>query len=119
MKQTLTIPSHVELTIRRPSGEVETVVIPTDRARELSDGLFAQIVAATKAAGRGDVLAYKNCTKDVIESDQMYAERLAGEAADREYYASKRLERMMAYGEADECQDHGSRRELVIKGEMD
>jgi len=71
----------VDLTIKRPSGATETVRHPT--AMRMNDNLFAQIKAQTKAAGRGDVISYKNITetrevvlteadKDIIREDAIY-----------------------------------------------
>lgn len=49
---------RAELTIRRPNGEIETVVWPSDAS--LCQIKFEKIRAATKAAGRGEVLSYTN-----------------------------------------------------------
>lgn len=80
------IHSHSELTIRRPDGTVETV----RRPEKMGASLFAKIKAATKAAGRGDVLSYVNITKTasytVTAADEMDAR-------------SERQARMMRYGE--------------------
>lgn len=96
-KLTLTIPSHVELTVRRPNGDTEVIRHPS--LTSINDKVFAQIAASTKAAGRGEVLSYSNVTKQVEESDEMYAQRLAGEAADRATASTRNIERMMARGE--------------------
>lgn len=84
-RKTLQMASHVELTIRRPDGSIEVVRHP--KLAAINDRIFALLVSATKAAGRGDVLSYANITKDVEETDAVLAQRLAGEADDRAYYA--------------------------------
>ena len=45
------------LTVKRPSGDVETIVHPT--LTNISPAQFAQIQRDTKAAGRGEVLSYE------------------------------------------------------------
>jgi len=45
------------LTVKRPSGDVETIVHPT--LTNISPVQFAQIQRDTKAAGRGEVLSYE------------------------------------------------------------
>jgi hypothetical protein len=76
--------SHAEITIRRTSGEVETVKHPA----KLNDALFARIKAATKAAGKGDCLSYTLHTKDVELHIEGYAEALAAERAHDAHVAS-------------------------------
>lgn len=115
-KITYTVPSHVELTIRRPGGNIETVIM-TKPVRRITDREFSEIKAATAKAGRGEVVGYVNVTTEHVESDADYAERIALESADRDYASSKRMERMMAYGERDECAHHGSRREPSHKAD--
>lgn len=103
-RKTLKMASHVELTIRRPDGNIEVVRHPKFAA--INDQIFAQLVSATKAAGRGDILSYANITKDVEETDVVLAQRLAGEAADHAYDAYKAghdaIARMSAGGEKGE-----------------
>lgn len=55
---TKTYISGAKLTIRRADGNVE-IVVNTQHARNgvIPAGLFAKMVAATKAAGRGDILS--------------------------------------------------------------
>lgn len=53
----------VTVVIRRPNGIVETVDVSATYHR-LNDASFANIKAATKAAGRGDCLSYTNHTVD-------------------------------------------------------
>jgi hypothetical protein len=65
MAKMLTVPSHLEITIRRPSGGIETITHP--KFRTISDKDFRDIKAATLAAGRGECLSYVNVTKQVEE----------------------------------------------------
>ena len=70
MTKTISIPSHLEIDIRRPSGVVETIVHPT--LQVINARNFSEIKAATAKAGRGECLAYRCITKDVadtVESD--------------------------------------------------
>lgn len=75
------VPSHAELTICRPNGDIETVRFTG--GPELNPALFARIQTATKAAGRGDVLSYTN-VKKIVETPAEW-DRLAD--AEREYDA--------------------------------
>lgn len=97
------IPSHVEIDVRRPDGSVETVrpmnPVTGVEFRFLRDKDFAAMAAATKAAGRGDLLTYRNVTRqvpaaqptaaDLAEEDyirrtnRIYAASAGGEAHDR------------------------------------
>ena len=61
--KTQSINSHVEVTVRRPNGAVETVTLPG--VRFINDKIFSQVRKDTKAAGRGDVLSYENVMKTV------------------------------------------------------
>jgi len=45
------------LTVKRPSGNVETIVHPT--LTNISPAQFAKIQRDTRAAGRGEVLSYE------------------------------------------------------------
>ena len=54
-----------EIVIHRPDGSVDVVANPAG-TNELNPALFARIKAATKAAGRGDVVSYKNHKKDAV-----------------------------------------------------
>jgi len=91
--KTLEIASHVEIDVRRPSGEVETIM-PAGR-KAITAGDFAKMKAATKAAGRGDLLAYRNVIKtveDTIATDPSYI-------ADRSYVAERNaISRVSATG---------------------
>lgn len=67
---TIEIPSHLEIDVRRPNGDVETIRHPT--MRSLTKQQFAAMQQQTRAAGRGEVLSYRNVTKTVpaIEPDE-------------------------------------------------
>jgi len=84
----VTIPSHCELTIVRPNGETEIVnytVATKGQIRTMRDKEFAIIKAATAKAGRGDVVSYRNVTKQA----DVTAEVEAGRKSDAAYYAYK------------------------------
>lgn len=66
---TLQIPSHVEVDVRRPDGRVETVR-PTNPVtggvlRAITARQIAELKAATLAAGRGEVIDVRNVTREV------------------------------------------------------
>ena len=115
-RMTYTLPSHVELTVRRPDGSVETI-----RAEKLggyiNDAIFTKVVAATKAGGRGDVLSYRNVTREHTETDAEMAERERLEAIEAARAAPRwQTDPSMGFaGERDECAGHGSRREPAHK----
>ena len=44
--------------IKRPEGNIETVDVSANYPSGLSDIMFAKMAAATKAAGRGDMISY-------------------------------------------------------------
>jgi hypothetical protein len=113
-RMTYTVDSHVELTVRRPGGTVETVVAEKLGIR-INDAIFAQVAAATKAAGRGDVLSYRNVRREHTETDTQHAERMAGEATDRMLDNERAFDRYLRAGERDECAAHGSHREPTHK----
>lgn len=100
---TLQIPSHVEVDVRRPDGQVETVR-PTNPVtggvlRTITQRQIAELKAATSAAGRGEVLDVRNVTRtveaakpsaaDLAEEDYIrrtnaiYAASAGGERHDR------------------------------------
>lgn len=62
-KITVKVSDGCEVVIRRPNGELETVQNPAG-CREMNPALFARMKAATKAAGRGELVSYKNKQKD-------------------------------------------------------
>ncbi len=69
--------SKLTLKIKRPNGAIEFVVVP--KLKNISASQFAQIQAATRAAGRGKVLSYEVEYKDAEQatikssSDLFYA----------------------------------------------
>lgn len=71
-----------KLTIRRPTGDIETV-INTQLARNgvIPADIFAKMVAATKAAGRGDILSQEPNVVEISLADQRA--EIAGRLADR------------------------------------
>ena len=78
-----------EVSIRRPNGEIEVVSNPAG-IREMNKILFAKIVAANKAAGKGSVLSYINKTKKV---------EYVVSAADAATDSTAKIERLMRAGE--------------------
>lgn len=82
------VADFAEVTINRPTGLVEVVKLPN--IRELNPALFARIVRETKAAGRGDVVAYRNVKKATT-----YTVTAADAATDR----TAHIEHMMRAGE--------------------
>ena len=85
----ITVPSHVELTVVRPNGSTEVVKHPS--FTEISESTFKKMQEATKKAGKGNLVAYKNCKKEVAD----YVMSAADKATD----STSRIEKMMAYGE--------------------
>ena len=60
--------SQIILTIRRLNGVTEEV--PWTKSETMNKNLFAQIQAATRNAGRGDVLAWRAVVAEVaLERD--------------------------------------------------
>lgn len=97
--QTVKVPSHVEVDVRRPNGVVETITIP-GRTR-LIERQFAEMVVATRKAGRGEVLAYRNVEKDVPAPQPT-----AGDLAEMEYRRrTAAIYAASAGGERDETAD--------------
>lgn len=47
-----------KIEVKRPNGIVETVDVSETYKSGLTDAMFAKMAAATKAAGRGDMLSY-------------------------------------------------------------
>lgn len=89
---TIEVPIHVLLTIRRPNGEIEKVEATPGGMKAINDKIFAQLVKANKAAGRGDVLSYQNVKKTKNATVKLTSADVVGMESDR-------LEKMMAYGE--------------------
>lgn len=117
-KITVSVPSHVELTIRRPNGGIEIVNGPA-HIRSITTRQFADIQAAYSRSGKGEALSYANITKEVTESDEDYASRIHGQAMDALSESSRKIAEGMAYGERDESASHGSRSEPTHKSDME
>lgn len=98
---TVQVPSHVEITVRRPGGNVETVRMPGRTmvsAREIE-----QIKLQTAKAGRGEVLSVVNVTK-AVAAPQPSAADLERDAYERNRAA---VYRASAGGEPyDDGRDH-------------
>ena len=77
--KTFEVPSHVEMDMRRPNGVVETVRHPTWRS--MSAKTAEMVRKASKDAGRGDLIAWRNVTK--LETYTMSAADLADAASER------------------------------------
>lgn len=89
---TIEVPIHVLLTVRRPNGEIEKVEVTPGGFKAINDKIFAQMVKATKDAGRGDILSYEN-----IKITEDYTLKLTD--ADIAGIESDKIATMMAYGE--------------------
>lgn len=50
--------TRTTLTIRRPNGNIEVVDVSDKFLSGMTDGMFAKVAEANKAAGRGEVLSY-------------------------------------------------------------
>lgn len=72
---------HVEISIRRPNGQVEIVSKP-----DMTQPLFARMAKATKEAGKGDFLSWQWVAGTITMTD----EEEAAERSEREYDASTR-----------------------------
>jgi len=83
------VPDYCEITINRPDGSVDIVRNPAGR-REINPNFFNTIKAATKKAGRGDIVSYKNYQKE-----SFYTVTASDEAED----SSAQIERIMRGGE--------------------
>jgi len=62
----------VEITVRRPDGSVEIVNPKQDY---LTDGLFAAMRDATRKAGRGELISYRNVAAVVEMEESDYVGR--------------------------------------------
>ena len=88
-KINLMVADGCTITINRPDGTVDVLKNPGG-FREMNAIIFKKIVAATKAAGRGDVVAWENLKKPAT-----YTVSEADAATD----STEKIERTMAYGE--------------------
>lgn len=78
-----------EITINRPNGTVETMVNPGG-VREMNQILFARMAKATKSAGRGEVVSFRNLKKEAF-----YTVTAANAATD----SSAQIDRILNAGE--------------------
>lgn len=78
-----------EITIHRPNGTIEVLKNPGGY-REMNNIIFAKIKTSTKAAGRGDVVSFKNLKKPAV-----YTVTDADAATD----SSAQISRIMSAGE--------------------
>ena len=63
------------LTIKRPCGKIEIVDISEKFENGLTDSMFNQIKAATKAAGRGDCLSYEMISEELTDEQKYRIEQ--------------------------------------------
>lgn len=90
----ISIPSHGEITILRPNGEIETIRCPI-----MSDKQVEASKTATAKAGRGEILGYRVINKDVAEPMPSAAEI----ASDTHVAYRRAIERASAAGERNEA----------------
>ena len=98
MSNTVKIPSHVIVTIKRPNGAVEQMdyTAATKRqVRTMTQKMVVTINKAMAAAGRGEIIAFENILKEVAAAKPTAAD-LAKEAYIRQTNA---VYRMSAGGE--------------------
>lgn len=97
MSDTVTIPSHVIVTVRRPNGDIETVnyTEKVPQVRAMTKRTLDTINNAMREANRGEIIAYENITVDV-EAPKPSAADLAEEEYIRNTNA---IYRMAAGGE--------------------
>lgn len=79
---TYTKPIGVELVVRRPDGSTETVDASAKFPHGLTDSIFAQVQAATRKAGRGEVLSYQNKVAEVVDEIKFTDADAASEHSD-------------------------------------
>lgn len=87
--------SHVELTIRRPNGDIEVVRprVPGQQDRymtRMTEREFELFRRHTREAGRGEILSYANVTKTVTIDPATLAEMQAASDAEERYNKSTR-----------------------------
>lgn len=98
MSNTVKIPSHVMVTVKRPNGSIEQMdytAATKGQVRTMTQKLLATVNKAMAAAGRGEVIAFENVLKDA-EAPKPTAADLAEEAYIRKTNA---IYRMSAGGE--------------------
>lgn len=82
------VADYAEITVRRPNGSVETIKHPT--GKEITGPMFEAAKKATKAAGRGELISYRNVKK---------AATYTVTAADAATDSTAQIERLMTAGE--------------------
>lgn len=68
MSNTVTIPSHCMVTIRRPNGDLETIdytAASKGQVKTITPKLLATVNKAMAQANRGQIISYENVTKEV------------------------------------------------------
>lgn len=98
MSNTVNIPSHVIVTIKRPNGAVEQMdytAATKGQARTMTQKMVVTINKAMAAAGRGEIIAFENILKEVAAAKPTAAD-IAEEAYIRQTNA---VYRMAAGGE--------------------
>lgn len=76
LSDAIEIADHTVMSVRRPNGDIEQV----RKDGGMSDAAFAKIKAATKAAGRGDLLSYTVIMRTTVVAG--YAAAVTAERAD-------------------------------------
>ncbi len=80
----------VEITVKRPNGEIETMIHP--KIEYMTDGIFRQMNKAMEKAGRGIVVSYKNIDSVIEMEDSDYqgqCERCSEKIDTRKAYGQK------------------------------
>lgn len=98
MSNTVKIPSHVMVTIKRPNGAIEKMdytAATKGQVRTMTPKLLSTVNKAMAAAGRGEIVAFENILKDT-EAPKPTAADLAEAAYIRQANA---VYRMSAGGE--------------------
>lgn len=93
MSNTVKIPSHVMVTVKRPNGSIEQMdytAATKGQVRTMTQKLLATVNKAMAAAGRGEVIAFENVLKDA-EAPKPTAADLAEEAYIRKTNAIYRM----------------------------
>ena len=92
MANTITIPSHCMVTIRRPNGNTETInytEATKGQVYTMSEKTLAMVNKLMADAGRGQIISYENITK-TAEPLQPSAADLAEERYIRQHNATLR-----------------------------
>ena len=85
---TYNVADHVEIDIRRPNGQIETInyTAINPKMTEMVKAQFEKIKAATAKAGRGEAIEFRNVVREVTRevTDEERAAK-EWERQDREY----------------------------------